>query len=74
MNERGSFETWYRQFVTVAAAILAMALIGVSVCDFLVDRYQWRLAHGEIRHPDSLASFVPPLKMAARDPNALPSF
>jgi Bacterial capsule synthesis protein PGA_cap len=62
MDERygWSLGTWFGQFVTVATALLAVALIGVSACDYLIDRYQWKLAHGEIVRPAQLAQVVPP--------------
>jgi len=72
MDERygWSIETWFGQFVTVAAALLAGALVGVSACDFLIDRYQWKLAHGEIRYPDTVAlSNVPAAPLSSQRVN-----
>ena len=60
MEKYWSFESWYSQFVTVAAAILSVALVGVSVCDYLIDRYQWKLAHGEIVRLPALAQMTTP--------------
>jgi hypothetical protein len=65
MGERWSFESWYGQFVTAAAAILTVALISVSVCDYLIDRYQWKLAHGEIVHLPTVAQMTAPQSVPA---------
>jgi hypothetical protein len=85
MDERygWSLGTLFGQFVTVATALLAVALIGVSACDYLIDRYQWKLARGEIARPAQfaqvapppaahvLAAFAPPPKAVAREPAVL---
>ena len=67
MGERfgWSIETWFGQFMSVATALIAVALVSVSACDFLIDRYQWKLAHGEIRYPDTVALSNVPLNATA---------
>jgi poly-gamma-glutamate capsule biosynthesis protein CapA/YwtB (metallophosphatase superfamily) len=69
MDERygWSFETWFGQFVTVAASLLGVALIIVSTCDYLIDRYQWKLAHGEIARPAIFASVRAPTAPVSTD-------
>ena len=55
-----SLGTWFGQFVTLAGTLLAVALISVTLCDYLIDRYQWKLAHGEIGHPPALSEMTLP--------------
>ncbi|MGD0867034.1 MAG: CapA family protein [Rhizomicrobium sp.] len=76
MGERfgWSIETWFGQFMSVATALIAVALVSVSACDFLIDRYQWKLAHGEIVHPVALSELrlpVSPPPVLPTDSNAL---
>jgi len=65
-----SFDTWFGQFVTVAATLLAAVLVTASVCEFLVDRYHWKLAHGEIVHPAALAQLGLPPAVSVSDQRA----
>ncbi len=67
MNRRygWSLETWFGQFVTTATLLIAVATLSISVCDYLIARYQWKLAHGEIAHPAVLAQFDCPFALAS---------